>query len=296
MLPSNCGIIIHYKNSFFDPLNIEENVFYTYEEKNDNKFKLLKKLSRKFDILTNLISFNYSHKWTSRIKSIENWIIVDDNKQQECIGHYIKFRNKKAKIYYCSIDLSYPIYHQKYCDEAFCWDEKASKKWNATFIPLCYYYIDIKTKHNTSYSFLWLGREKKDRNSMLLDNIKNSLLNVFCNSSSYFWKTLNNNDKGYDYTTEYLPMIINTKILIEVVINNQTGLTLRALEALFYNKKLITTNEYIKKYNFYNSNNIFIWGVDSNLSEWIKLPHMQVSDSIKNEYTFESFVKKICKI
>ena len=38
----------------------------------------------------------------------------------------------------------------------------------------------------------------------------------------------------------------------------QKGLTLRVFEAIGAGKKLITTNQYIQNYSFYNPNNIYI--------------------------------------
>ncbi len=53
---------------------------------------------------------------------------------------------------------------------------------------------------------------------------------------------------------------------------NQTGLTLRTMEAIFFKKKLVTTNKAIKHYLFYHPDNIFILGEDSieNLSNFLE--------------------------
>ena len=58
---------------------------------------------------------------------------------------------------------------------------------------------------------------------------------------------------------EYLKQIENSRIICEVVQKGQSGLTVRALEALFFEKKLITNNESIIEFDFYDSNNIFIF-------------------------------------
>ncbi|OTP86822.1 hypothetical protein B5S41_13200, partial [Gilliamella apicola] len=47
-------------------------------------------------------------------------------------------------------------------------------------------------------------------------------------------------------------------IILEIVQIGQTGVTLRAIEAILFNKKLITTNKSIKEYDFYNPGQIFI--------------------------------------
>ena len=52
----------------------------------------------------------------------------------------------------------------------------------------------------------------------------------------------------------------------------QSGVTLRSIEAILFNKKLITTNKSIKKYDFYNPNQIFILE-NENYSDIIKFLH-----------------------
>lgn len=56
--------------------------------------------------------------------------------------------------------------------------------------------------------------------------------------------------------------ISKCKAILEVNQSGQVGYTLRALEALFYEKKLITTNQLIEKEPFYRPENIFIIGKD----------------------------------
>jgi 1,5-rhamnosyltransferase len=55
---------------------------------------------------------------------------------------------------------------------------------------------------------------------------------------------------------ENLYNVINSDFLIEVVNPGQTGITLRALESVMFNKKLITNNSAIVNYSFYDRENI----------------------------------------
>ena len=61
-------------------------------------------------------------------------------------------------------------------------------------------------------------------------------------------------------------------IILEIVQIGQTGVTLRSIEAILFNKKLITTNKSIKEYDFYNPDQIFILE-DQNYSDIIKFLH-----------------------
>lgn len=61
---------------------------------------------------------------------------------------------------------------------------------------------------------------------------------------------------------ESLRKTLGSDILVEVNQPGQTGFTLRVLEVLFFDKKLITTNALVKKAPFYDPARFFIWGVD----------------------------------
>lgn len=57
---------------------------------------------------------------------------------------------------------------------------------------------------------------------------------------------------------EYIAVETQARALLEVNAPGQTGLTLRALEALGSGRKLVTTNSAIKQYSFYSPENIHI--------------------------------------
>lgn len=70
---------------------------------------------------------------------------------------------------------------------------------------------------------------------------------------------------------EIIALYRSSRVIIDIVSSGQHGLSLRPIEALFLKKKLITNNEQIKKYDFYDKNNVFILGVDdeNDLSQFV---------------------------
>ena len=58
--------------------------------------------------------------------------------------------------------------------------------------------------------------------------------------------------------TEIIKRIANTKVVLDIQHPSQTGLTMRSLEMLGAQKKLITTNTAIRNYDFYHEQNIHI--------------------------------------
>lgn len=86
---------------------------------------------------------------------------------------------------------------------------------------------------------------------------------------------------------EVLTEIQNSTIVMDLVADWQSGLTLRPLEALFYKKKLITNMKQIVNYDLYNPKNIFIIGID----KWGDLPGFihEPYDSSKDEELIKKY-------
>jgi hypothetical protein len=89
----------------------------------------------------------------------------------------------------------------------------------------------------------------------------------------------------------------NTKIILDIQHDNQVGLSFRPYEAMGLRKKLITTNHFIKEYDFYNPNNIFILDKDINdiPDSFLNSPYEEISEEIYNKYKLENWVKSILK-
>ncbi|STZ76023.1 hypothetical protein [Bergeriella denitrificans] len=85
------------------------------------------------------------------------------------------------------------------------------------------------------------------------------------------------------------------RILVDFKTPKQEGLSFRAFEALGYRKKLVTTNENIKRYDFYHPNNIFVWdGQDlSGLAEFAQLPYVELNPAIRGKYSFGNWIRYV---
>ena len=112
--------------------------------------------------------------------------------------------------------------------------------------------------------------------------------------------------KGYstlfliiDNKAEYISLSENiahsaeSACLVEIVSPNQTGLTLRATDALFLGKKLITNCQTIEQTDFYNPRNIYIIRDDelSGIEDFIREPFEKIDDSVVNQYEINCWIK-----
>jgi hypothetical protein len=71
-------------------------------------------------------------------------------------------------------------------------------------------------------------------------------------------------------------------------------MSLRALEAMFMSKKVITNNQMYRQEAFYDPSNIFILGENNldDLKSFFEEPYVEIDSKIKNQYLFESWLER----
>ena len=100
-------------------------------------------------------------------------------------------------------------------------------------------------------------------------------------------------DKGISYH-EIIKLISQSKCIVELQEQGQTGLTLRAMEALFFQKKLLTDNLEILNCDFYRQENIFVWGQDDEcrLADFLQVPYQKIPEETVSQYTWEAWLDR----
>jgi hypothetical protein len=93
---------------------------------------------------------------------------------------------------------------------------------------------------------------------------------------------------------EVLREVRRSKILLDVVKDEQAGMTQRELESVYFEKKLLTDNLYIKNRDYYNENNIFLIDYSKpdileGLKEFLEKPFVPVDPEIIKNYTIEAW-------
>lgn len=113
-------------------------------------------------------------------------------------------------------------------------------------------------------------------------------------SQEYYDKNINNQYLDY---INYLQILNKSNSIIDIVSKENYGLTLRPIEALFFKKKLITNYIDINKYDFYNSNNVFIIGKDNfdDILDFMHEPYNEISDDIIIKYSFNYWLENITR-
>lgn len=98
--------------------------------------------------------------------------------------------------------------------------------------------------------------------------------------------------------SEILHYYLNAKIILDLVRDNQAGLSFRIFEAMALEKKLITDNEKIKDYNFYNPNNILVLNPEDIIlpEEFFETKYQKIPEDIYYKYTLDKWVERVFEI
>ena len=94
---------------------------------------------------------------------------------------------------------------------------------------------------------------------------------------------------------EIAKVVDESRIILDVQHPKQTGLTMRTIEMIGMNKKLITTNESIRRYDFFYADNVAV--VDRNdvkIPEgFIKIPYRPLPKDIYEKYSLKIWILEV---
>ena len=142
-----------------------------------------------------------------------------------------------------------------------------------------------KLTSDVTQGLYFIGYEKNRRDVLLEYKALFERLGLPCSFLIFKRKM-----KGISYF-ENIQNVSRCSCVVDIT-TEQTGISLRPLEALFFDKKLITNNKSIKEYSFYHPNNIFILEEDDlrKLPEFVTTPVTAVSEKVKEEFDINSWI------
>ena len=91
---------------------------------------------------------------------------------------------------------------------------------------------------------------------------------------------------------EYVKLMHHSRVIVDLPHPDQSGLTMRAIEAIGANRKLITTSPDIRLYDFYRPENVFVIDPISPKIDtlFIQAPMVELSEEIRIRYSLRSWV------
>lgn len=292
-----------------DVKNTNTKIYYTYKKYN---FNICTRIFRK--ILRELFGWNeerlYGEWKKEKNKTIENIIIFDSALTPKLL-EYLKenYNNSKLIFWYRNpiVSLEQLEKVKRYSNIVLTFDKEEAEKYNLNYIEQFYYNpnnLNLKDEFKIIKNDVYFIGADKNRINKLEEvseylkekGIKQKIQILKDKKKKYKkYEKIELIEKSLSYS-KILENIFLSKCILEICQKGQKGLTFRTMEALFFNKKLISNNENLKKYEFYNKNNIFILNEEKRtIEEFFNEPFVEIDEKIKEKYLFENWLEKIVK-
>ena len=92
---------------------------------------------------------------------------------------------------------------------------------------------------------------------------------------------------------EIVDAVKGSQYIVDFYANTTAGLSLRAMEALFFGKKLITNRSLMREEDFYDSRNVYILGEEKRLlKEFAEEPYVAPDPAIRDRYLLSNWLKR----
>lgn len=170
--------------------------------------------------------------------------------------------------------------------------DEGDRRFYDELIPHSSFYRYVKEEERMSVEefesdFFFIGYDK-GRTEMLQQLSKQ----IEKQGMSFNCIVLQRREPGYSYR-ETLEMMQKSKCVVDVTLN-QRGISLRPLEALYFHRKLLTNNVYVKEEPLYHPDNVFILGEDNidSLKTFLNKPLHDMPSSVFDYYDINNWVRR----
>lgn len=283
------------------------NIFWKASKYNSLSYKIIQKFFKTIGLDKYCLNFLDVKK---QVFDKEDIVIYFDIFQKEVIEILRNYTKETKEIFWLwnKLENKEIKYLKKISNNIWTFDKGDSENFNLKYYPQFYWYGRETENIKFSENKLFFIGQDKGRIERIYEIDKKIDISTEILIQKNRFKIYKKKYKKYllkkniDYK-EIIKKVKQSNILLEICKKDQTGLTLRTLEALFFNKKLITNNLTIKNYDFYHPNNIFILddkkSIDENMiekiNEFLKKEKIIVPMGILKKYTIENWLKTLIK-
>jgi len=257
--------------------------------------KLLKNLPQHMDYVFIIKGSTITYNYVQKLKKIY------------CQAKFIMYQWDSVANYQKALELS------KWCDYNFSFDPddsiKYGWKYRALFFDPELCILDKEKRYDLTFICSLHSERAK-----LYRAIKNFSKEreykfygyLFTDKMSYFRQKYLNHNPKFDVqinNLKFSPLSQRdissiydvSKCLVDYKFDNQMGLTMRSIESLGHSCKLLTNNHNIKKEDFYNPNNIYVYDMESiDIPEdFLLTEYESVDQHIYHKYSIQGWVEEI---
>ena len=243
------------------------------------------------------------------------FVILGQSFNQEMFNDLRKINpNAKYVLYLWDAVKNFPHIEDlsKAFDKVYSFDSYDCEKYGYKFLPL-FYTEEKKSDLDIIYDVTFIGTIKKGKLTLFnklrkeLDNKyeKNYFYLYLQSKLVFFYNKLKNNEfkgakiKDFKYDRlNYLKnneITLQSKIILDIPMANQNGLSMRTFECLGYHKKIITTNKNVINYDFYRPENVYYYdgeNIDFD-NVFFKSEYLEIDEKILKKYSLDTWVDKL---
>ena len=245
------------------------------------------------------ISNVFYEDWTRRLGQDTQFIVFDACRPYHRLLRKLKQAKNRPIVYFWNPITSHDKIKKlkKYFD-VYSYSLADCKKYDLKYNPTFYVNIPVKTVEDMQYDTIFIGKNK-GRLSQL-----ESVYSWFKNPFFYVTKDGQENSKilllqnaPMDYQ-EYLEKLSVSASILEILISGNADYSLRTMEAIFFQKKLITNNKEIRKAFFYKHGNIYVIDeqtTEEKIQEFLKMEFVPYTDLERNYFSVDSWLDRFVK-
>lgn len=230
-------------------------------------------------------------------------IIVGDGMPYNVINEIIRIVNNtntniKHKIVYLinpAKDLTKLNLSNDWVIKSF--DFEDHKKWGCQYISTFHTPIKQRKDSTPLFDIFFIGKNKG--RFKVIKNLETKFSKIGLKCKFLYvskWHIFSKKHTPHIPYTEALALMFSSQAILDITQDGQMGLTQRVMESIFYEKKLITNNIYLKQYKIYNKNNIYILSEHNDYGSLLKFlttPYAKLDDSLVEWYTPEHWLERI---
>lgn len=285
----------------FHMFQIGENSKTCYKRIYSNGFpQIIIKVFRRIPFL---VYFILSDEWKKKLDDYGVVVFFDSDVTFAVLKWMKKhYKNKRIILYYRNNIKSVekriqPRALRKLNIELWSYNVKNCFEYNMSYNPqvLPRQFFEKAPDNEIVYDIVFLGYAKKRGRDIELLQRKFQMANLV----TFFYvpdmpqlidnKCTTNGKLEY---SEYIQIISKSKAILDLVSETNYGLTLRPIEAIFAEKKIITNYANIVDYDLYDKSNIFILNENlllNNLIDFLSTPYKKINEETINFYDINSW-------
>lgn len=252
------------------------------------------------------ILYSLYGSWKKELEQYDMFIVASRRSAKYAIKYIKKKTKKRVVVWYWNL-VTYKEMNPSYCKKNGCevwsFDKDDCEKYKMKFGDTYYFPISrngFGSEHKHSVFYVGINRPGRKE---FLDKIGEYLgengLNYRFNLTAIPGDLTNS--KGHFsprmHYKEVIKSIENSAAVLDLNRENQSGMTLRPMEALFFRKKLITNNVNIPRYSIYDEQNTYIVKDErfEGLADFLKTPYVESKENEikRHAYCFGTWLERI---